>query len=83
MQHGVFDEELGSELNLVAGPAGAHAPWYRETDGGDEPRMASSADGVWERWLVNNTAAPSNFLSAVKVSGSWTCGFLKIAAGLT
>lgn len=60
-----------------------HAPSYREMDGGDELEMVSSADGVQERWLVNNTAAPSNFLSAVKVSGSWTCGSLKIAAGLT
>lgn len=60
-----------------------HAPSYGETDGGDELGMASSADGVPERWLVNNTAAPSKFLSAVKVSGSRTCGFLKIAAGLT
>lgn len=67
----------------MAEPAGVHAPSYRETDGGDELGMASSADGVWERWLVNNTAALSNLLSAVKVSGSWTCGFLKIAAGLT
>lgn len=66
-----------------SGPAGVHAPSYRETDGGEEPGMASSADGVPGRWLVNNIAAPSNFLSAVNVSGSWTCGFLKIAVGLT
>lgn len=38
-----------------------HAQSCRETDGGDEQGTASSADGVRKRWLVNNTAAPSNF----------------------
>lgn len=63
--------------------AGVPAPRYSWTDGVAELGMAAGAGMLQGRWLLNNTSASSNFLSAVKVSGSWSCGLLKTAAGLT
>lgn len=63
-------------------PAGVPTPWYSRADGDAELGMAAGAGMLQGRWLLNNTSASSNFLSAVKVSGSWSCGLLKTAAGL-
>lgn len=59
------------------------SPWYSQADGGAELGVAAGAGMLQGSWLLNNTSASSNFLSAVKVSGSWSRGLLKTAAGLT
>lgn len=57
--------------------------WGGWAAGGTEPEVAAGAGMLQGRWLHVNTSASSNFLSAVKISGSWNFGLLKMAAALT
>lgn len=63
-------------------PAGTAAPRYSQADGGTKPEVAAGTGMLQGRWLLNNISASRNLLSAVKVSGSGSCGLLKTAAGL-
>lgn len=82
LQHRVFDGKLSSILHLWTEPAGTAAPRYSQADGGTKLEVAAGAGMLKGRWLLNNISASSNLLSAVKVSGSGSCGLLKTAAGL-
>lgn len=63
----MFDELLSSRLNLTARACWcAHSPPCRETDGGDELGMASEAELLWGRHLVDNSFASSDSLSAAQ-----------------
>lgn len=57
--------------------------WGGWAAGGTEPGVAARAGMLHGRWLHVNISASSNFLSAVKISGSWNFDLLKTAAGLT
>lgn len=81
LQHRVFDGKLSSILHLWTEPAGTAAPRNSQADGGTKMEVAAGAGMLQGRWLLNNISASSN-LSAVKVSGSGSCGLLKTAAGL-
>lgn len=64
-------------------PAGVRAPWHSWADGDAGWGMAAGTGMLRRRLLLHNTFSSSNFLSAVKASGSWSYGFLKNAAGVT